>query len=166
MKRWKIILPIVLIMVLLVGGVLWFVYYRKAQSEFFSKELIDKVGYTLVAPREYTDKQQASIKYDERQKNVSYVLPSGEDVFIVSIQALPSEFVNDQMYLTYVDQQNRVDKLSTKLGEAYIIRPNAFAGTEAATLRYKDALVFIRATQSDIEVDWESIVNSVSTTVN
>lgn len=165
MKRKNILIATIGILIA-GGGVTWFFMNRTPQSDFFNEQILTKVDFTLLAPREYTRQQQATIKYDDQQNNVSYVLPYGDQTFIVSMQALPNEFVNDQTYISYVDQQDRIDKLDTKLGTAYIIRPAAFAGTETATLRYENTLVFIRASETNIEIDWQTIIQSISTPVN
>ena len=162
----KIITVVMIGITIIGGGVAWYLMNRTPKSDFFNEQILAKVNFTLLAPREYTRQQQATIKYDDQQNNVSYVLPYGDQTFIVSMQALPNEFVNDQTYIAYVDQQDRIDKLDTKLGTAYIIRPAAFAGTETATLRYEDTLVFIRASETNIEISWQDVIQAISTPVN
>lgn len=127
------------------------------------KEIRQKVPFTLIYPKsnKLIVLDKSSIKYDEKLRQMSFMVRYAGCTITFAEQTTPDQFVDIPEYLPkLLEKMNSYSSFENTVGKVSLTRPTEVK-SQVAVMNTKGTLLFAR-TDGDLSVDqWRSLFNSL-----
>lgn len=116
---------------------------------------------TLLLPRSGTVTiSRPSVKYEPKQKLLSYTVTYAGTELVLSEQPTPESFVDiPQVYKKVVDEMNNYSSFDADIGTIHLTMPKTLQGKQAAVLNTKGTLLFAKTTHNLSNDQWRLFFN-------
>lgn len=162
MKQRLIRILGVFVIVIVAAAVFEIARYRQATNTASLPTTIkQKLAMPALTPVSQADNytlNQDSIKYDDKEKLLSYTLASSDNSITVTEQPYPDVLIYDKL-TGAIGQYSQVD---TTAGKVTLGRPKDGGGAQVAVLNYNNQTLIFAKPQKDLSDDqWRLVFNTL-----
>jgi hypothetical protein len=140
MKRWWLIVAIIVGLELMGGAIMYFVHPPTIPASIY-----EAANFPVLTPRASILRlDSASVVYDANTRVLRYQVRAFNGNLTINQQPAPVSFINNpSQYDDLTHSLNQYQTLETHLGTMYLARPKDLAGRQVAVLNTAGTLIFI-----------------------